>query len=67
MVSSAPVPCWIHRDCRVQLVGYPRCESAYEIRHSSGTYLGSAETLTAARELIDVHIVLIRQRLAATV
>ena len=62
-----PVPYWTHRDCQVRLVGHPLCESAYEIRHSSGVSLGSAGSLTAARDLIDAHIVLIRQRLAATV
>jgi 1,2-phenylacetyl-CoA epoxidase catalytic subunit len=48
------------------LVGHPLCEDAYEIRHRSGEWLGTAPTLTAARELIDGSIVLVRQRLAMT-
>jgi hypothetical protein len=49
----------------VQLKGHPRCEDAYDIHHSSGQHLGTAPTLSAARELIDARIVLVRQRLAA--
>lgn len=66
MVSVHPSPCWTHRGCRVRLVGRPLCEGAYEIRHSSGEWIGSAPTLSAARELIDSCIVLVRQRLVAT-
>lgn len=66
MVPSSPAPCWTHRDCQVRLVGHPLCEDAYEIRHSSGELLGTAASLSAARELIDSCIVLVRQRLAAT-
>jgi hypothetical protein len=47
------------------LVGYPRCEGAYLIEHSSGAVLGRASSLSAARVLIDEQIQLLRQRLAA--
>jgi hypothetical protein len=67
MQSSAPAPAWIHRDCRVRLVGTPHGGAAYEIRHRSGVSLGMAESLPGARELIDAHIVLVRQRLMARV
>ena len=63
MAPAITSPCWIHRGCRIRLVGHPLCEDAYEIRHSSGECLGSAASLTAARELIDACIVLVRQRL----
>ena len=66
MVIASPAPCWTHRDCQVRLVGRPLCDGAYEIRHSSGEWMGSAASLSAARELIDSCIVLVRQRLAAT-
>ncbi|MFM7312895.1 MAG: hypothetical protein ACKO0M_06975 [Cyanobium sp.] len=66
MVNAYPAPCWTHRDCQVRLVGHPLCEGAYEIRHRSGECLGSAPSLSAARELIDSCIVLVRQRLVAT-
>jgi len=66
MALLSPSPCWTHRGCQVQLVGHPRCDGAYLIRHSSGVCLGHACSLTAARELIDQQIPLLRQRLAAT-
>ncbi|MEY4297495.1 MAG: hypothetical protein RLZZ423_674 [Cyanobacteriota bacterium] len=66
MDPAFPAPCWTHRDCQVRLVGHPLCEDAYEIRHRSGEWLGTAPTLTAARELIDGSILLVRQRLAMT-
>ena len=66
MAAISPVPCWTHRGCRVRLVGHPLCEGAYEIRHSSGELVGTASSLSAARELIDSCIVLVRQRLAAS-
>jgi hypothetical protein len=47
------------------LIGYPRCEGAYLIQHSSGAVLGRAASLSAARLLIDEQISLLRQRLAA--
>jgi hypothetical protein len=50
----------------VRLVGHPLCEGAYEIRHGSGALIGTASSLSAARQLIDDHIVLLRQRLAAS-
>jgi hypothetical protein len=65
MVHATTAPCWTHRGCRVRLVGRPLCEGAYEIRHSSGEWIGTAASLSAARELIDSCIVLVRQRLAA--
>ena len=65
MLSIAPPPCWLHRGCRIQLIGYPRCEGAYLIQHSSGAVLGRTASLTAARLLIDEQIPLLRQRLAA--
>jgi hypothetical protein len=67
MINAYPAPCWTHRDCQVRLVGHPHCEDAYEVRHSSGEVLGTAASLSTARELIDSCIVLVRQRLAATV
>jgi hypothetical protein len=66
MALLNPVPCWTHRGCRVRLVGHPLCEGAYEIRHSSGAVMGTAASLSAARQLIDDHILLLRQRLAAS-
>jgi hypothetical protein len=66
MSNASMAPCWTHRDCQVRLVGHPLCEGAYEIRHSSGELIGSAPSLSAARDLIDSCIVLVRQRLAAT-
>jgi hypothetical protein len=66
MLSTTAAPCWTHRGCRVRLVGHPLCDGAYEIRHSSGELIGTAASLSAARELIDSVIVLVRQRLAAT-
>jgi hypothetical protein len=66
MLNASTAPCWTHRDCQVRLIGHPLCEDAYEIRHSSGELLGTAPSLSAARELIDSCIVLIRQRLVAT-
>ena len=66
MLNTSTAPCWTHRDCQVRLIGHPLCEDAYEIRHSSGELLGTAPSLSAARELIDSCIVLIRQRLVAT-
>ena len=65
MSATVPSPCWLHRGCRIQLVGYPRCEGAYLIEHSSGAVLGRASSLSAARVLIDDQIQLLRQRLAA--
>ena len=65
MLNDSPAPCWTHRDCQVRLLGHPLCDDAYEIRHRSGELLGTAPSLSAARELIDSCIVLIRQRLAA--
>jgi len=65
MSATAPPPCWLHRGCRIQLVGYPRCEGSYLIEHSSGAELGRASSLSAARVLIDDQIQLLRQRLAA--
>lgn len=65
MDPAPQAPCWTHRGCRVRLMGHPRCEDAYEIHHCSGQHLGTAPTLSAARELIDARIVLVRQRLAA--
>ena len=65
MSATAPLPCWLHRGCRIQLIGYPRCEGAYLIQHSSGAVLGRAASLSAARLLIDEQISLLRQRLAA--
>lgn len=65
MHTSPVTPCWIHRGCRVRLVGRPLCDGAYEIRHCSGELLGTAASLGAARELIDSCILLVRQRLAA--
>jgi hypothetical protein len=65
MSATAPPPCWLHRGCRIQLIGYPRCEGAYLIQHSSGAVLGRTASLTAARLLIDEQISLLRQRLAA--
>ena len=65
MSATAPPPCWLHRGCRIQLVGYPRCEGAYLIEHSSGAVLGRASSLSDARLLIDEQIQLLRQRLAA--
>ena len=53
MVNASSAPCWTHRDCQVRLVGRPLCDGAYEIRHSSGEWIGSAASLSAARELID--------------
>jgi len=58
-------PCWLHRGCRIQLIGYPRCDGAYLIQHCSGVVLGRTASLTAARLLIDEQIPLLRQRLAA--
>jgi hypothetical protein len=46
-------------------VGYPRCEGAYLIVHSSGAVLGRTSSLSGARLLIDEQIQLLRQRLAA--
>ncbi len=66
MDSTPTAPCWTHRGCRVRLVGHPLCEDAYEIHHNSGELIGSAASLSAARELIDARIVLVRQRLVAT-
>lgn len=66
MPPVSPVPCWTHRGCRVRLVGHPLCEGAYEIRHRSGVVVGSASSLSTARQWIDDHIVLLRQRLAAS-
>ena len=66
MTAFSSPPCWLHRGCRIQLVGYPRCEGAYLIRHCSGAELGRAESLNAARQLIDDQIQLLRQRLAAS-
>lgn len=65
MSATAPPPLWLHRGCRIQLVGYPRCEGAYLIDHSSGAVLGRASSLSDARLLIDEQIQLLRQRLAA--
>ena len=65
MAHSSPTPCWIHRGCRIQLIGYPRCEGAYLVQHSSGVLLGRCSSLAAARLLIDDQILLLRQRLAA--
>lgn len=65
MSASAPPPCWLHRGCRIQLIGYPRCDGAYLIQHSSGAVLGRTASLSAARLLIDEQIALLRQRLAA--
>jgi len=62
----AAFPCWTHRGCRVLLLGHPRCEDAYLIRHSSGAVLGRVGSLAAARQLIDEQITLLRQRLAAS-
>ena len=45
--------------------GYPRCEGAYLLEHSSGAVLGRAFSLSGARLLIDEQIQLLRQRLAA--
>jgi hypothetical protein len=47
------------------LIGYPRCDGAYLIQHSSGAVLGRTASLSAARLLIDEQITLLRQRLAA--
>ena len=67
LMDSTPLtPCWTHRGCRVRLVGHPLCDDAYEIHHSSGELIGCAPSLSAARELIDARIVLVRQRLVAT-
>jgi hypothetical protein len=65
MSATAPAPCWLHRGCRIQLIGYPRCEGAYLIQHSSGAVVGRTASLSAARLLIDEQIALLRQRLAA--
>lgn len=65
MSAPAPTPCWLHRGCRIQLIGYPRCDGAYLIQHCSGVVLGRTASLTAARLLIDEQIPLLRQRLAA--
>jgi hypothetical protein len=65
MPAPAPTPCWLHRGCRIQLIGYPRCEGAYLIQHCSGAVLGRTASLMAARLLIDEQIPLLRQRLAA--
>lgn len=65
MPAPAPTPCWLHRGCRIQLIGYPRCEGAYLIQHCSGAVLGRSASLAAARQLIDEQIPLLRQRLAA--
>ena len=66
MTAFSSPPCWLHRGCRIQLLGYPRCEGAYLIQHSSGAELGRAATLSGARQLIDDQIQLLRQRLAAS-
>ncbi|MBV2350899.1 hypothetical protein KUL97_04145 [Synechococcus sp. HK05] len=47
------------------MIGYPRCDGAYLIQHSSGAVLGRTASLSAARLLIDEQIALLRQRLAA--
>lgn len=65
MAFSSP-PCWLHRGCRIQLIGYPRCDGAYLIQHSSGAVVGRAASLGGARQLIDEQIQLLRQRLAAS-
>jgi hypothetical protein len=65
VTQLTPPPCWLHRGCRIQLIGYPRCEGAYLIQHSSGAVLGRSSSLMAARLLIDEQIALLRQRLAA--
>lgn len=65
-VSSGP-PRWLHRGCSVELVGHPLHEDAYVIQHCSGAVLGSVASLTAARDLIDERLPLVRQRLLALV
>jgi hypothetical protein len=65
MTAFSSLPCWLHRGCRIELIGYPRCDGAYLIQHSSGTILGRAASLQGARQLIDDQIQLLRQRLAA--
>ena len=65
MAHSSVPPCWLHRGCRIQLVGYPRCDGAYLVQHCSGVELGRCSSLAAARLLIDEEILLLRQRLAA--
>lgn len=65
MNQLTPPPCWLHRGCRIKLIGYPRCEGAYLIEHNSGAVLGRSASLSAARLLIDEQIPLLRQRLAA--
>jgi hypothetical protein len=65
MAQLCAPPTWTHRGCSVQLVGSPDQDDAFQIRHCSGAWLGTASSLDGARELIDARIVLLRQRLAA--
>lgn len=66
MPAVSPPPCWLHRGCRIQLIGHPRCDGAYLIQHNSGAVIGRAASLNGARQLIDEQIHLLRQRLAAS-
>ncbi len=57
---------WRHRGCTVRLIRRCLASEAYRVQHSSGVPMGSAASLDEARALIDEHIQLVRQRLAAS-
>lgn len=57
---------WQHRGCKVRLISRCSAAEAYRIHHCSGMPMGTATSLQEARTLIDDHIQLLRQRLAAS-
>lgn len=65
MSDLQQIPAWIHRGCRIALKAHPQQPHCFEIRHSSGLFLGTTASLDHARELIDQELPLLRQRLVA--
>ena len=65
MTDASAIAEWQHRGCRVRLIQRCPASEAYRIHHGSGMPMGTAASLAEARLLIDDHIQLLRQRLAA--
>ena len=65
MAEATSIAEWRHRGCRVRLISRCSAKDAYRIHHCSGMPMGTAASLQEARLLIDEHIQLLRQRLAA--
>lgn len=66
MPDSSAIAEWRHRGCSVSLISRCPAAEAYRIQHCSGMPMGSVASLEEARNFIDDHIHLLRQRLIAS-